>query len=255
VTDTRRPAALITGGSRGIGAATARALAHHGYDVALTYNNKRARAEEVAEEVRHAGGRALVLSCDITNPDDIMRLFTEFGRWTTRLDLLVLNASGGLEKDRLAADPDFPMHINRDAQLLVLDGALSLMPSGGTVVFVTSHWAHLYGRVGQIPAYEPIAASKHAGEVALRERMAQLSPAGLRLLIVTGDLVEGTITPRLLERASPGLTEARRQTLGALPTAEEFGQAIAASAVDATLPSGQVVVVGSALDVDSSPRS
>jgi NAD(P)-dependent dehydrogenase (short-subunit alcohol dehydrogenase family) len=251
VTDSQRPAALITGGSRGIGAATARALAHHGYDVALTYNNKRVRAEGVAEEVRNAGGQVLVLACDITNPEDILRLYTKLSRWTARLDLLVLNASGGLEKDRLAADPNFPMHINRDAQLAVLDGALALMPSGGTVVFVTSHWAHLYGQVGQIPAYEPIAASKHAGEVALRARMEELAPAGLRLLIVTGDLVEGTITPRLLERAAPGLTEARRQNLGALPTAEEFGQVIAASAVDTTLPSGQVVVVGSALDVES----
>jgi len=248
VTDSRRPAALITGGSRGIGAATARALAHHGYDVALTYNNKRARAEGVAVEVRNAGGRALVLSCDITNPVDILRLYSELGPWTTHLDLLVLNASGGLEKDRLAADRDFPIRINRDAQLWVLDGALPLMPSGGTVIFVTSHWAHLYGRVSQIPAYEPIAVSKHAGEVALRARMEDLSQSGHRLLIVTGDLVEGTITPRLLERAAPGLTEARRQSLGALPTAEEFGQVIAASAVDATLPSGQIVVVGSALE-------
>jgi NAD(P)-dependent dehydrogenase (short-subunit alcohol dehydrogenase family) len=250
VTESRRPAALITGGSRGIGAATARALAHHGYDVALTYNNKRERAEGVAEAVRNAGGRSLVLSCDITNPVDILRLYTELGQWSAQLDLLVLNASGGLEKDRLAADPDFPMRINRDAQLAVLDDALPLMPSGGTIVFVTSHWAHLYGRVRQIPAYEPIAASKHAGEVALRARMGELALAGLRLLIVTGDLVDGTITPRLLERAAPGLTEARRHTLGALPTAEEFGQVIAASAVDASLPSGQVVVVGSALEPD-----
>jgi len=244
VTETRRPTVLITGGSRGIGAATARALAHQGYDVALTYHNKRARAEEVADEVRRTGVRTLVVACDITRPDDVASLYAELQAWAARLDLLVLNASGGLERERLATDPDYPMRINRDAQRQVLDGALSLMATGSSVIFVTSHWAHLYGQVSQLPVYEPIAASKHAGEAMLRARIGELALAGIRLLVVTGDLVEGTITPRLLERAAPGLTAQRRETLGKLPTTEEFGQAIATAALDSSLPSGQVVVVG-----------
>jgi hypothetical protein len=47
------------------------------------------------------------------------------------------------------------MHINHDAQLALLDGALPLMPRGATVIFVTSHWAHRYGEVEQFPAYAP----------------------------------------------------------------------------------------------------
>ncbi len=243
-----RPVALITGGSRGIGAATALALAARGYDVAITYRNKSARASEVVAEVERRGGRGLAVACDITAPPDIAALFATVREWTARLDVLVLNASGGLERDLLAADPDYPTRINRDAQLEVTDAALPLMPSGSTIVFITSHWAHLFGRVPQLPHYDAVAESKHAGELALRERQAEFSARGIRLLVVTGDLIEGTITPKLLERKSPGLAAFRQRELGKLPTADEMGEAIAQAATDSALPSGHTLVVGGSLE-------
>jgi NAD(P)-dependent dehydrogenase (short-subunit alcohol dehydrogenase family) len=239
--------ALITGGSRGIGAATALALAEREYDIAITYRNKAARAQEVVDKATQRGVRALAVGCDITRQADLDHLFATLKTWRERLDLLVLNASGGLEREMLAVDPQYPMHINRDAQLALLDGALALMHNGGVVVFVTSHWAHLHGQVEHIPAYAPIAESKHAGEQALRARQQELLDKGIRLIVVTGDLVEGTITPKLLERASPGLAEYRRSSIGPLPTAVEMGAAIAA-ATDATLPTGHTVVVGGSLE-------
>ncbi len=241
------PVALITGGSRGIGAATARALADCGYDVAITYRNKAARALEVVSEMKQLGVRAMAVGCDITRQADLASLFGTLKEWSGKLDLVVLNASGGLERDLLAADPAYPMHINRDAQLALLDEALPLMHEGGTVVFVTSHWAHLYGQVQQIPVYAPIAETKFAGEQALRARQEGLASLGIRLIVVTGDLVEGTITPKLLERAAPGLSNYRRGQIGQLPTATEMGKAIALAATDRSLPSGHTVVVGGTL--------
>jgi NAD(P)-dependent dehydrogenase (short-subunit alcohol dehydrogenase family) len=243
-----RPTALITGGSRGIGAATAHALAGRGYDVALTYRNKAARADAVVADLVARGMRGLAVGCDITDAEALARLVAHLRGWSPRLNLLVLNASGGLEREALAADPAYPMRINRDAQVAVLDAALPLMPRGSTVVFVTSHWAHLYGRVAQLPAYEQVAESKHAGELALRTRQAALADVGVRLLIVTGDLIEGTITPRLLERKAPGLAALHRDADGRLPTAGDMGEAIAAAATDPALPSGHVVVIGRPLD-------
>lgn len=243
----RRPVALITGGSRGIGAASATALARRGYDVALTYRNKAARAEEVVRTVAEAGVAGMALACDITVAADVANLSEELHTWSGRLDVLVLNASGGLEREALAADPNYPMRINRDAQVAVLDATLPLMGSGGVIVFVTSHWAHLFGRVEQLPAYGAVGESKHAGEVALRARMGALGERGIRLVVVTGDLIEGTITPRLLERKAPGLTGDRQAALGKLPTAEDMGEAIAVAAIDASLPSGHTVVIGGAL--------
>jgi NAD(P)-dependent dehydrogenase (short-subunit alcohol dehydrogenase family) len=244
----RRLVALVTGGSRGVGAATALSLAEHGYDVLITYRNKAARASEVANDVMQRGVRALAVECDVTKQQDRNRLFALFAEWSDHLDVLVLNASGGLERDLVAADPQYPMHINHDAQLALLDGALPLMPRGATVIFVTSHWAHRYGEVAQFPAYTPVAASKHAGEQALRRRQDRLTVQGIRLLVVTGDLIEGTITPKLLEREAPGSIGQRRGDVGSLPTTTEMGEAIAISATDATLPSGHTVVVGGPLE-------
>jgi NAD(P)-dependent dehydrogenase (short-subunit alcohol dehydrogenase family) len=240
--------ALITGGSRGIGAATTIALAERGFDVVITYRNKVARAEEVIAEATLRDVRTLAIRSDITRQNERDQLFAMIRAWGGRLDVLVLNASGGLERDLLAVDPAYPMHINRDAQVELLDAALPLMHSGSVVAFITSHWAHLYGQVDQIPTYAPVAESKYAGEQVLRARLPELDRRGIRLVVITGDLIEGTITPKLLERAEPGLTGQRQASIGKLPTAEEMGEAIAAAAVDNTLPNGHTVVIGASLD-------
>jgi NAD(P)-dependent dehydrogenase (short-subunit alcohol dehydrogenase family) len=240
--------ALVTGGSRGIGAETALALASHGYDVALTYRNKEARAREVAAAIIQRGREALAVRCDITQEANVARLFEQVGQWKGHLDLLVLNASGGMERDLVAADPDYPMHINRDAQLALVKAALPLLPPGGVIVFVTSHWAHLYGQIQQLPAYEPVAESKHAGEQALRALQPDLDERSLRLLVVTGDLIEGTITPKLLERSAPGLIDRRRATQGSLPTAQEMGREIVLTVLNPRLSSGTTVVIGAPLE-------
>lgn len=241
------PVALVTGGSRGIGAATTLDLAKRGYDVVITYRNKATRADEVLKQATQQGVRVVAVGCDITRQDEREQLYTTIAEWSGRLDALILNASGGLERDLLVADPDYPMHINHDAQVALLDGALPLMRAGSVVVFVTSHWAHLYGQIEQIPAYTPVAASKYAGEQALRARQQELSARGIRLIVVTGDLIADTITPKLLERSAPGLAEQRRDAIGSLPTATSMGEAIAAAACDESLPSGHTVVIGGSL--------
>lgn len=243
-----RLVALVTGGSRGIGASTVRALATRGYDVALTYRNKATRAEDVAGQVRLTGRRALAVACDMTRAQDRAQLVEQLRAWSGHLDVLVLNASGGLERDLLAENPDYPMHINRDAQAALVEALQPLMPTGSTIVFVTSHWAHLYGRIPALPHYDGVAESKHAGEVALRARQAALAEAGIRLLVATADMIEGTITPRLLERVSPGLHAARVDSLGTLPTAAEMGEIVASAATDPSLPTGYTVVIGGSLE-------
>jgi NAD(P)-dependent dehydrogenase (short-subunit alcohol dehydrogenase family) len=246
----RRPVALVTGGSRGVGAATARQLAEAGYDVAITYRNKAARAEEVVSQVEAAGGRGLAVGGDMTVSDDRSALVKAVNDWAGGLDLLVLNASGGLEREIVAANPDYPMLINRDAQMDTVDAFLPLLAAGGggTVVFVTSHWAHLYGKVEQLPAYDPVASSKHAGEQALRGRLAEFDAQGVRFAVVTGDLIEGTITPKLLERAMPGMTAQAKDRAGDLPTTEDMAAAIVRAATGRDLATGETIVVGGALD-------
>lgn len=234
--------ALITGASRGVGAALADVLAGRGVDLALNYRDKRARAETVAERVESLGRRAVLVQADITVPDEVARMMQKIKAAFGGLELLFLNASGGLEKNKA---PDYAMHLNRDAQLELLTQALPLMPAGSRVVFVTSHLAHFYGQAPSLPGYEPVAESKRAGEDALRALIPELDARGISLVVVSGDLIEGTITPKLLERTAPGLIAARREQTGELPTTEAFATAIADAAADGGLESGSTVFVGS----------
>jgi len=246
--NTERPVALVTGGSRGVGAAAALALAKRRYDVAITYRNKAARAEEVIAEVTAVGVRATAIACDITSEKDVDQLFSVLKAWSDHLNLLVLNASGGLERDLVAEDSSYPMRINRDAQVALVERVLPIMAQNSTIIFVTSHWAHLYGQIVSLPAYAPVAESKHAGEQALRARQEELALRHIRLLVITGDLIEGTITPKLLERTAPGLLKLRREAIGQLPSTTDMGEAIAEAAINPLLPGGSTIVVGGSLD-------
>jgi NAD(P)-dependent dehydrogenase (short-subunit alcohol dehydrogenase family) len=238
--------ALVTGASRGIGAATALLLAENGANLVINYRNKAGRAEEVAEEIRALGVRAMSVRADITVQSDVQAMMKAIKKEFGRLDILVLNASGGLEKDLVAENPEYPMLLNRDAQVWTLEAALSVMPRGGRVVYVTSHWAHFYGHPSQdsIQEYEPVAHSKHEGEKALMSRLPDLEKRGVRLVVISGDMVEGTITIKLLERASPGMVEARRREAGWVPTVDDMAAAIVRACGDDTLEHGGVVLVG-----------
>jgi hypothetical protein len=114
------------------------------------------------------------------------------------------------------------------------------------VVFVTSHMAHFHGEQPGFDVYEPVAVSKRAGEDALRARVPELSARGASIVVVSGDLIDGTTTPRLMQRQRPGLIEARREAAGGwLPTVDDFARAIVDAAADSTLESGDTVYVGS----------
>ena len=130
------------------------------------------------------------------------------------------------------------------AQLDLLKKGLPLLQREGRAIFVTSHLAHFYGQKPVYPGYEPVAIGKLAGERALRAMIPQLATRKVTLIVVSGDMIEGTITPKLLNRTNRGLIEFRREQAGRLPTVEEFGQAIAEAAADPNLQSGATVYVG-----------
>lgn len=232
--------ALITGSSRGIGADTASLLAEAGASVVINYRNKEARALKLAEAIRASGGTALALQADLTDPQSVETMFATIADEWGGLDILVLNASGGMESGMAA---DYALQLNRDAQVRVLTDAIDLMAPGSRVVFVTSHQAHFIRTTPTMPEYEPVALSKRAGEDALRELIPVLAERGIDFVVVSGDMIEGTITATLLQRANPEAISARREAAGRLYNVGEFAAEVAAAVVD-PVPQDHIRLVG-----------
>ncbi|WP_460773929.1 SDR family oxidoreductase [Microbacterium sp. GXF7504] len=232
--------ALVTGSSRGIGADTARYLAQAGADVVINYRNKAPRAEKLATELRALGVRVLVVGADLTDAASVNAMFDAVKEEFGGLDVLVLNASGGMESGMAE---DYALQLNRDAQVRVLETATPLLRDGARVVFVTSHQAHFIRTTPTMPEYEPVALSKRAGEDALRERIPGLADAGVGFVVVSGDMIEGTITATLLERANPGAISSRRESAGRLYNVSEFAAEVARAAVD-PVPADNTRLVG-----------
>ncbi len=232
--------ALITGSSRGIGAKTAEYLADAGASVVINYRNKEARAQKLVENIEASGGTAIAVGADLTDPVGVARMVGSIKERWGGLDLLILNASGGMEADM---GEDYAMKLNRDAQVGLLMSALPLMERGARVVFVTSHQAHFIREVETMPEYVPVALSKRAGEDALRGMNDQMKSLGIDFVVVSGDMIEGTVTATLLNRANPGVIDQRKEQVGKLYNVDEFAAEVALAAVE-DIPDDHTRLVG-----------
>lgn len=237
--------AVITGSSRGIGAATAQLIAARGAGVVINYRAKAPRANKVVKGIEETGGKAVAVGADLTEEAGAKALVDAAVENFGSLDLLILNASGGMESDR---GEDYALKLNRDAQVQMVRAAIKVMPAGSQIVFVTSHQAHFINQTATMDAYEPVARSKRAGEDALRAMVSELDEKGITLTVVSGDMIEGTITATLLDRAQPGAIEARREAAGKLYSVEEFAAEIAKLAGREDLEQAHTELVGGAED-------
>jgi 3-oxoacyl-[acyl-carrier protein] reductase len=170
--------AIVTGGSRGIGAATAKRLAGDGFAVALTYNARADAADEVVEAITKVGGEALAVQADLGARDDIARLFTATEeRFGARLDALVLNAAAipyGLTTELSEHDWDWAFAVNVKAAFLACREAMRRMGDGGRIVAVSSGLADT--PMANTSAYS---ASKSAVETLVRSLAKEVGPRGV----------------------------------------------------------------------------
>ena len=157
--------ALVTGGSRGIGRATALRLAQAGADVIINYISSKAAALQVAEEIANLGRNAYVVKADVSEPVDIKSLFDFIGDTIGKLDIVVSNAASGGFRPLLAMTPNnltMVMNTNVLPLILLAQHAAPLMKRSnnrGKIVAISSHGSHM-----ALPWYGLIGASKAALE-------------------------------------------------------------------------------------------
>lgn len=135
--------ALVTGGSRGIGAATALLLARAGADVALTYHTRKADAERVGKGIERIGRQWAVLQADLARREDAERAVRETAETFGRLDIFVANAGiwppAGVAASEMTDEQwRTTLATNLDSVFYGTRAALRAMKRGGRVVIVTS---------------------------------------------------------------------------------------------------------------------
>jgi 3-oxoacyl-[acyl-carrier protein] reductase len=172
--------ALVTGGSRGIGAGVAKRLAADGASVALTYANSKDQADQVVADIAAAGGTAAAIRADSAVEADVVASVTETVRRYGQLDILVNNAGGGAfaTLDEMAtADIDRILAVNVRAVILTIRESLTHLGPGGRIINIGSINAERVPFAG-ISVY---AASKGAIAGLTRGLARELAPKGITI--------------------------------------------------------------------------
>lgn len=206
---TDRKVLLVTGASAGIGAAVARLAAARGYDIGIGYNSDRAGAETVAATVETAGGRALLLQADLSQPDGVTALFADFDAAFPRLDGLVNNA--GVVDVAQRIEDYTPARLRRmfDTNLtgpfLVAGQAVKRMSTkhghtGGVIVNISSAAA----RLGSGGLYVDYAASKAGIDILTKGLSDEVAAEGIRVAGIRPGLI---LTAIHAKGGAPGRAE------------------------------------------------
>jgi 3-oxoacyl-[acyl-carrier protein] reductase len=217
--------ALVTGASRGIGRASAVALAAAGAQVLVHYGRGAKEADDVASEIRRAGGRADAIAADLAAADGPHKLAKQVRAIVgDRLDILVANAgvskAAGIEETTVE-DFDALFAVNVRAPFFLVQQLVPIMHEGSSVVLVSSLAAHAV--VGTLPAY---AASKGAIDTLVKHFAAALGQRGIRVNAVAPGVVA-------TEMSNFTKTEAGRdyvlglQTLKRLAQPDDLGDVVA----------------------------
>ena len=224
------PSLLITGGSRGIGAATAVLAARRGWDVAINYTRDADAAERVAAQVRAVGRRALVIQADVAEEPEVLAMFAAVDREFGRLSGLVNNAG---VVDMPARVDEMSLQrlqrmfaINLTGSFLCAREAVRRMSTkrggaGGAIVNLSSAASKL-GSPGQ---YVDYAASKAGVDLMTLGLAREVATEGIRVNAVRPGIIDTEI------HASGGLPDRARQVAPQVPmqragSADEVAQAI-----------------------------
>lgn len=224
-----KPLMLITGGSQGIGAATALLAAQRGYDICFTYLSHKDIAKQTAQTIEALGARALCVQTDVSKEADVLNLFAQIDQQFGRLDALVNNAGilrQKLFRDTAVEELEQLFAINVIGSFICAREAVKRMSidkggKGGAIVNVSS----IAARMGSPFEYIDYAASKGAIDSFTIGLAKEVASEGIRVNAVRPGIIQTDIhakggEPGRVERISPSVPLKRAGT------AEEVAQSI-----------------------------
>jgi NAD(P)-dependent dehydrogenase (short-subunit alcohol dehydrogenase family) len=232
--------AIVTGGSRGIGAATVRALARAGYAVAINYARDATRANALADDVTNGGGRAIAIAGDVAEEEAVLALFRDTRAALGPVTALVNNAGitgpTGPFASLAAADLQRVFAVNVIGTMVCAREAVRAMEPGGAIVNVSS----IAARLGSAGEYVDYAASKAAIDTFTLGLAREVAPRGIRVNAVSPGLIDTEIHEAgRLDRLRGAVP------LGRIGSADEVAAAICwLLSAEASYVTGSVLEVG-----------
>jgi 3-oxoacyl-[acyl-carrier protein] reductase len=181
--------AVVTGASKGLGAAIAEHLAAAGAAVVVNFASSKAGGEAVVNRIRKADGKAVAVQADVSKPDDIRRLFAETKKAFGKLDILVNNA-GVYEfapLEAISAD-HFHKHFNLNVLGLLLttqEAVKHFGPAGGTIINMSS-----FAATSAPPSTSVYSGTKAAVNAITRSLAQELGPRRIRVNAISPGVVE-----------------------------------------------------------------
>jgi 3-oxoacyl-[acyl-carrier protein] reductase len=192
--------ALVTGASKGIGAAIAKSLASEGAAVVVNYGSSKTGADKVVKEIKAQGGKAIAAQANMSKPQDIERLFAKSKKAFGRIDILVNNAGiyefSPLEK---ITEQNFHKHFNLNVLGLILASqaaAKQFDGGGGSIINISSIVSTL-----AVPNGAVYSGTKGAVDAITRSLAAELGPRKIRVNAIRPGMVEteGTQSAGVIE--------------------------------------------------------
>jgi 3-oxoacyl-[acyl-carrier protein] reductase len=194
--------ALITGGSRGIGAAIAKRLATDGAKVAITYSKGADAAASVVKEIERNGGKAIAIQADATDADAVKSAVDKTAARFGRLDVLVNNAGTAIPKpfeETTLEEMDRVLDINVRGVFIATQAALKHMKNGGRIIMIGSS----VGEHVVVPGLVPYAATKGAVKIFSQALSRELGSRGITVNNVQPGPIDTELNPATTEWAVP----------------------------------------------------
>jgi len=215
MTELNEKVAIVTGSSRGIGAEIALRLARAGARVVVNYAHDRPAADEICMRITQTGGKCVAVQADVSNPDDVRRLFDAAIEHFGRIDILVNNA-GILIFKKIAefTDDQFNriLDINLKSIFYTLREAAGRLANHGRIINISSTVTRL-----MLPQYGPYAATKGAIEQLTRIFAREIGERGITVNSVSPG-------PVFTDMFRAGKTEEDIQRMAALSSLGRIGE-------------------------------